>query len=123
VLREGKPVAAISVAGGDQQDQVTLQLLLNWIEFGLGPADAVTASRFITNHLIGSFNQTPPQLGNLLVEESLGKETIDTLSAHGHRIQFGKPPFGSPVMLVLDPVTGQKHVAGDPKAGRHARAY
>ena len=28
VFRQGRPVAAISVAGGDQQDQVTLQLLL-----------------------------------------------------------------------------------------------
>jgi len=41
VLRDGKPVAAISVAGGDQQDQVTLQLLLGHIEFGLSPAEAV----------------------------------------------------------------------------------
>ena len=123
VLREGKPVAAISVAGGDQQDQVTLQLLLDWIEFGFGPAEAVTAPRFITNHHIGSFNQSPPQLGSLLVEESLGKETIDALSARGHRVQVQKPPFGHPVMLVLDPVTGRKQAAGDPKAGRHARAY
>ena len=123
VLRQGKPVIAISVAGGDQQDQVTLQLLLDSIEFGLGPAGAVTAPRFITNQYIGSFNQTPPQLGSLLVEESLGKETLDTLSARGHRIQFGKPPFGSPVMLVLDPLTGRKLAAGDPRAGRHARAY
>jgi gamma-glutamyltranspeptidase/glutathione hydrolase len=115
VLREGKPVAAISVAGGDQQDQVTLQLLLDWIVFGLGPAEAVTAPRFITNHHIGSFNQTPPQLGSLLVEESLGKETIDALSARGHRVQVQKPPFGHPVMLVLDPATGQKQAAGDPK--------
>ena len=71
VLRGGRAVAAISVAGGDHQDQVTLQLLLDYVEFGLSPADAVTAPRFITNHLIGSFNQPPPQLGNLVVEESL----------------------------------------------------
>ena len=123
VLRGGRAVAAISVAGGDQQDQVTLQLLLDYVEFGLSPADAVTAPRFITNHLIGSFNQPPPQLGNLVVEESLGRETIDALRARGHRIQVQKPPLGHPVMLVLDPATGQYRAAGDPKAGRHARAY
>ena len=33
---------AVSVAGGDGQDQVTLQLLLNLIDFGLEPAEAVT---------------------------------------------------------------------------------
>lgn len=123
LFRKGRPVAAISVAGGDQQDQVTLQLLLDYVEFGQLPADAVTAPRFVTNHLVGSFNQTPPQLGSLLVEQSLGQETIDALAARGHHVKVQKPPFGHPVMLVLDPATGQKHVAGDPKAGRHARAF
>lgn len=42
VFRQRKPVAAISVAGGDQQNQMTLQLLLDYIEFGLSPAEAVT---------------------------------------------------------------------------------
>jgi gamma-glutamyltranspeptidase/glutathione hydrolase len=123
VLREGRPVAAISVAGGDQQDQVTLQLLLGYVEFGLAPAQAVTAPRFITNHLVGSFNQTPPELGSLMVYESFGKRTIDELFARGHRIIVQKEPFGHPVMLTIDPQTGRKQAAGDPKAGRHARAY
>ena len=123
VFRQGRPVAAISVAGGDQQDQVTLQLLLGYIEFGLSPAEAVTAPRFVTHHYVGSFNQTPPQLGSFLVYESLGEETIAGLSARGHRIRVQKPPLGHATMITLDPKTGQKHAAGDPKAGRHARAY
>ena len=115
-------MAAISVAGGDQQDQVTLQLLLDYIEFGLSPAEAVTAPRFITEHYVGSFNQPLPKLASLYVYESFGRETIDTLVARGHRVEVQKPPFGHPVMLTLDPRTGQKQAAGDPKAGRHARA-
>jgi gamma-glutamyltranspeptidase / glutathione hydrolase len=122
VLREGKPVAAISVAGGDQQDQVTLQLLLSYVEFGSAPAEAVTAPRFITEHHVGSFNQTPPQLANLWAYESLGKETINALASRGHRVLVKKPPFGHPTMLTIGP-DGQKQAAGDPKAQRHARAY
>ena len=53
VLKDGKPVLAISVAGGDAQDQVTLQLVLNHIDFGLTPAQSVTAPRFMTNHFVG----------------------------------------------------------------------
>lgn len=34
VLHAGQPVLAISVAGGDLQDQATLNLLLDFIEFG-----------------------------------------------------------------------------------------
>jgi len=123
VFRQGKPVAAISVAGGDLQDQVTVQLLLDYIEFGLSPAEAVTAPRFVTHHYVGSFNQPPPQLGSLLVYKSLGEETIAHLSARGHRIRVQKPPLGHATMITLDPKTGEKHAAGDPKAGRHARAY
>jgi len=123
VLRQGRPAAAISVAGGDQQDQVTLQLLLDYVEFGLAPAKAVTAPRFITEHYVGSFNQPPAKLASLLLYESFGRETIDALAARGHRVEIQDPPFGRPVMLTLDPRTGEKHAAGDPKAGRHARAY
>lgn len=97
-------------------------MLLNHIEFGLTPAAAVTAPRFITNHHVGSFNQTPPELGSLLVCQSLGRETIDALAARGHRICVQKPPFGHPVMLTIDAGTGRKQAAGDPQAARHARA-
>src|SRR5207245_1192209 len=46
VLKNGHPVIAISVAGGDGQDQTTLQVLLNLIDFGLSPSQAWTAPRF-----------------------------------------------------------------------------
>ena len=122
VFRDRRPVAAISVAGGDQQDQVTLQLLLSYLEFGLDPARAVTAPRFVTDHLIGSFNQTPPQLGSLTMYNTFAPDTLADLERRGHRVTLGQPPLGHPVMLVLDPQTGRKTAAGDPAARRHARA-
>jgi len=123
VLRDGKPVAGISVAGGDLQDQVSLEVFLGWLEFGLSPADAVTRPRFYTDHLVGSFNQTPPQLGSLTVESALGRDTIEALKARGHQVKLDKPPFAHPIMVTIDPKTGFKQAAGDPKAKRHARGY
>ena len=38
VLKDGAPVLAISVAGGDLQDQATLNLLLDFVEFGMQPS-------------------------------------------------------------------------------------
>ena len=116
-------MAAISVAGGDQQDQVTLQVLLSYLEFGKLPAEAVTAPRFVTDHLVGSFNQTPPKLGSLSVYQSIGEATIEALKTRGHRVSIARPPLGHPVMLTIDPATDRKQAAGDPKAKRHARAY
>ena len=80
VLRQDRPVAAISVAGGDRQDQVTLQLLLDYVEFGLSPAEAVTAPRFITDHYVGSFNQPPAKLASLLcTNRSAGRRSTRSL--------------------------------------------
>jgi gamma-glutamyltranspeptidase/glutathione hydrolase len=123
ILRDGRPVAAISVAGGDQQDQVTLQVLLNHIEFAFDPARAVTAPRFVTDHLVGSFNQTSPQLGSLTLYDAFPADTAVDLEQRGHRVTRKRPPLGHPVMLVIDPQSGRKSAAGDPAARRSARAY
>src|SRR5262249_21187290 len=104
-------------------DQTTLQLLLNSIDFGLSPAEAVTAPRFGTNHHLGSFRQTPPQLGSLLIYADVGDATIKDLEARGHHVMVRRPPLWAPVMLGLDSKTGLIRAAGDPKARRHAAAY
>ena len=122
-LKDDRPQIAISVAGGDGQDQITLQLLLNAIDFGLDPAAAVTAPRFETKHFISSFRQVPPELGLVRVNAEIGDETIAELTARGHRITIARPPIWIPTMIVIDPATNQIRGAGDPKAGRHAAAY
>jgi gamma-glutamyltranspeptidase/glutathione hydrolase len=122
VLKEEKPVLAISVAGGDGQDQAALQVLLNVIDFGLSPAEAVTAPRFGTNHFLGSFRQAPPVLGSLLVYPEIGESVIHDLEGRGHKVSVRKPPLWAPCVLSLDARSGMIRAAGDPKAGRHAAA-
>jgi gamma-glutamyltranspeptidase / glutathione hydrolase len=122
-LKDDKPVLAVSVAGGDGQDQAAIQMLTDVIDFGMSPREAVTAVRFGTNHLVGSFGQTPPQLGSLLIYPEVGSQTIDALKARGHQVKLEKPPMWHPVVLAIDPASGEINVAGDPKANRHAAAY
>jgi gamma-glutamyltranspeptidase/glutathione hydrolase len=123
VLKDGTPIIAVSVAGGDGQDQATLQILLNLIDFDLKPADAVTAPRFGTNHFLGSFRQARPDLGSLRISADVGEETLAELKRLGHRIQFQKGSLWTPTVLTIDPKSRVLHGAGDPKAGRHAAAY
>jgi gamma-glutamyltranspeptidase/glutathione hydrolase len=124
VLRDGKPVLAVSVAGGDNQDQMTLQLLVNHIDFGLDPAKSVTAPRFMTDHFIGSFGQKPPVLGQLRINPEISQETLDALKSRGHKLKTSPGILSAaPCVLSLDPSTGQLRAAGDPRAGRHAMAY
>jgi gamma-glutamyltranspeptidase/glutathione hydrolase len=123
VLKDARPAIAVSVAGGDGQDQVSLQLLLNLIDFGLDPAQAVTAPRFVTNHFLSSFRQMPPKLGSLEINAEVGETTIEALKARGHRVQAGRSAIWIPSAMKFDPRSGSIDAAGDPKARRHAAAY
>ena len=128
VTRNGKPVIAISVAGGDLQDQTTLNVLLNHIEFGMMPADAVTAPRFSTTHQQNSFNPVPDReqafvkAGSLRLNRDIPESIREDLAARGHMIATTDGPVGHPVMLLIDQKTGIIHAAGDPDARRHAAA-
>jgi len=122
VLKDGKPVIAVSVAGGDMQDQATLQLLTSAIDFGLSPAEAVRAPRFGTNHHMGSFRQKAPELGSLILSPEMGSDVAKALGDLGHKVTSRRPAENS-VMIAIDPQTGMLKAAGDPRARRHAGAY
>jgi len=123
VLKGGKPVMAVSVAGGDGQDQCTLQVLLNAIDFGLPPEKAVTAPRWQTNHHLGSFRQTPPDLGSLSVDPDFGESTIAELKNRGHKVVVSNRAQSAPVMLRIDTEAKSIDAAGDPRTRRHAAGY
>ena len=126
VLKNRRPVMAISVAGGDLQDQVTLNLLLDTIEFGLTPEQAVTAPRFATLHHQDSFDPNPKReetykgMSSLKVNEGVDGSVRSDLARRGHRMEVTDSPIGHPVFLLLDQDSGTAYAAGDPKAGRHA---
>jgi gamma-glutamyltranspeptidase/glutathione hydrolase len=123
VLKDGRPAVAVSVAGGDLQDQVTLQVLLNVIDFGLSPTEAVTTPRFYTGHFLGSFRQAPPDLGGLRINPEVGERTLGELGRLGHHVREQKGPVATPSVLTLDKESKRLNAAGDPRAGRHAGAY
>lgn len=128
VLKDGSPVVAISVAGGDMQDQTTLNVLLNHIEFGMSAQQSVTAPRFYMNHHQDSFNPDPDRnaafigRGELKVHPEIPEVIRNDLSGRGHLLEVVTTPIAHPVMIVIDHQTGLMHAAGDPKANRHASA-
>lgn len=121
--KDGVPVLAVSVAGGDLQDQVVLQMIVDSLDFGMPPAEAVKAPRFSTGHHVGSFGQAPPKLGNLGLNERVPEEVRAVLKKRGHRIVATPGAIANPVLLRRDLETGRIEAAGDPQAGRHAAAF
>ena len=85
ILRDGKPVWALSTPGGDNQDQALLQVVLNLIDFGMSPQEAVEAPRFQTEHFYASFANHEFIAGKLNLEGRIEKPTIDRLTALGIR--------------------------------------
>jgi gamma-glutamyltranspeptidase/glutathione hydrolase len=126
VLKDGRPILAISVAGGDLQDQTTLNLLLDFVEFGMQPETAVTAPRFATAHHQDSFDPNPnreqtfKQAGSLTISESVGQGVREDLAGRGHQITTTPGAIANPVMIYVDQREGTLHAAGDPAARRHA---
>lgn len=128
VTKNNKPVVAISVAGGDLQDQTTLNVLLNHIEFGMLPKDAVTTSRFYTSHHQNSFDPNPNRneafvkAGSLHINSDISTDTQSALIDRGHLLQTTSRPIAHPVMIYIDHEKGLIHAAGDPRTQRHADA-
>jgi len=126
VLKDGRPIIAISVAGKDLQDQATLNLLLDFIEFGMRPEAAVTAPRFATEHHQDSFDPNPDRIqtfkkpGSLTISDSVSRSVQKELSRRGHQLEAKTSPIARPVMLYVDQDSGVFYAAGDPEAQRHA---
>ena len=93
VLKDGSPILAISVAGGDLQDQAALNLLLDFIEFDMQPEDAVIAPRFATAHHEDSFDPNPNReeafirAGALTVSDTVDSSVQEELMRRGHQLE------------------------------------
>jgi gamma-glutamyltranspeptidase / glutathione hydrolase len=119
VLKDGKPFLGMSVAGGDMQDQTSLQLLIDVIDFGMKPEDAITAPRFLTKHIQDSFNPSPDpkiRMGKIAGVELNSKNAllIGDLEKRGHLVVSSEATLAWPVMICLDQKTGISYGAGQP---------
>jgi gamma-glutamyltranspeptidase/glutathione hydrolase len=124
VLKDDKPAYAISVAGGDRQEQAVLQLLMSAMDFGMSPAQAVRAPRFSSFHHQNSFDPSPKRdvtftdAGALEINGTVSEGVRDELARRGHPLLVREGAIANPVMLSL--VGDSIEAAGDPDAGRHA---
>jgi len=93
VTRDGEPYMAFGVMGGSMQPQGHVQLVLNMIEFGMDPQEAVDAARF--RHRGGL---------NVSIENVTPMLEI-ALESMGHNVG-GNPAFGGAQVVVRLPGGG-----------------
>jgi len=125
VLRNGEPFMVLSTPGGDNQDQALLQVLLNIIEFGMNPQEAVEGPRFDTQHYVSSFDDHEFLPGSLNVEARIHEKTIAELKSRGHkvRVQSDWGTLSAPTVIVYNAQTGVSSAGADPRRGRYAVAW
>jgi gamma-glutamyltranspeptidase/glutathione hydrolase len=103
VLRGGAPVMVLGTQGGDQQDQWTLQVFLNLVEFGMEVQEAIEAARFSSLHFPSSFYPHGGTPGGLRVESRVPAAVRAELAARGHVIEVdGDWAAGDVLALVVD---------------------
>ena len=125
VLKDGQPFMVLSTPGGDNQDQALLQVLLNVIEFGMNPQEAVEAPRFDTQHYVSSFDNHEFLAGVLNVESRIPTDVIHQLGSRGHKmkIQSAWGTGSSPTVIIYDAKSGVISGGADPRRGRYAVAW
>ena len=108
VMKDGQPYLEFGTAGGDLQDQITLQFFLNVVDFGMGLQDAVDAPRVSTRHFPSLFYPHRAHPGKVRVRSGhFPDNTVEVLEAKGHVVEVSEAPRGSGTNVVMrDPKTG-----------------
>ena len=103
VTKDGKPVFTFGVMGGDMQPQGQVQVLVNWIDYGMNIQMAGDASRMRHE---GSATptgvpETPPG-GTVHVESGLPATTVEALKAMGHDVKPSRSSMGGYQGILID---------------------
>jgi gamma-glutamyltranspeptidase/glutathione hydrolase len=108
-LRDGRLWLSFGVMGGFMQPQGHLQVLVNMIDYGLDPQQALNAPRFRVDQRGGP---------RVAIETGVPLKTRKALSAMGHAMQpepLFAPGFGSGDIIACEPETGVLCGASDPR--------
>ena len=125
LLKEGRPAFALGTPGGDVQPQAILQTLLNMLEFGMDPQQAVEAPRFVSWSFPNSREPHTYHPGLLALESRIANATGELLAARGHRITWWPARTGragAACVVRFDP-RGLFEAAADFRRGGYALGW
>lgn len=126
VLKDGEPVMALGAHGGDHIPQGTLQLLLNVLEFGRDPQEAVEEPRFYSYNFPSSNWASKYEPGMLRLEGRIPDETAEALRQKGHTVEQypdwweGSALYG---VITRNPVTKVLQGGADPRSEAYSVGY
>ena len=105
-LKDGAPIMAFSVQGGDTQDQNLLQFFLNVVEFGMNVQQAAEAHNITSYQMQSSFGAHVSEPGRLDVTGQLPPYTRDQLKKMGYDVKVVDRTYSPITAIIIDPKQG-----------------
>ncbi len=124
VMKAGQPHMVLGTPGADQQVQLTMQTLLNMIDFGMNVQQAIEAPKWLTRAFPASPFPHTMYPGDLSVESRVPEAVRKQLLARGHKLRTtGAWSDGSLAAIVIDLKTGVLNAGTDPRTEAYAWAW
>ena len=101
-MKDGKPLMAFAVQGGDTQDQNLLQFFLNMVEFGMTVQQATEAANINSYQMRASFGGHESRPGRILLADATPPWVRDELKRMGYTLQFAERTSGPINAVWLD---------------------
>lgn len=123
VFKGGKLLLPFGTPGGDVQVQAMLQMLLNIVEFGMDPQQALEEPRFGTFSFPNSFWPHAEVPGSLYLEGRISKDIAGDLERRGHDLRRWSdwdPAAGGLCGILVDQERGVLWGAADPRRESYA---
>ncbi|MEE4278747.1 MAG: gamma-glutamyltransferase [Halieaceae bacterium] len=105
-LKDGDPIMAFSVQGGDSQDQNLLQFFLNVVEFGMNVQQATEAHNIHSYQMQSSFGAHKSEPGRLGITRQIPPYTRDRLKAMGYDVDVVDRTYSPITAILIDPEQG-----------------
>jgi gamma-glutamyltranspeptidase / glutathione hydrolase len=101
-LKDGKPMLAFAVQGGDTQDQNLLQFFLNVVEFGMTVQEAAEAANFTSYQMRDSFGAHESFPGRVTLTNSIPEWVRTELTRKGYKPEFTQNNSGPITAIYVD---------------------
>lgn len=98
-MKDGKPLMAFSVQGGDTQDQNLLQFFLNMVEFGMNVQQAAEAHNITSYQMQSSFGAHISEPGRLEITHKIPEFTRIELERLGYKVETVERTY-SPITAI-----------------------
>lgn len=112
LLKDGKPYLVYGTMGGEGQPQTQAAIVTRIVDFGMSPQDAINAPRWLYGRTWGVSSN------DLKIEGRVSAVVTDELRRRDQPVKVVEPftdTMGHAGAILIDPVTGVRQGASDPR--------